>query len=38
MRQSGTLAALLFVLLPSVHAQEPTAGRTQPPAPTAGST
>ena len=32
MRQSGTLAALLFVLLPSVHAQEPTAGRTQPPA------
>ncbi len=32
MRQSGILAALLFVLLPSVHAQQPTAGRTQPPA------
>jgi LmbE family N-acetylglucosaminyl deacetylase len=32
MRQSGILAALLFVLLPSVRGQEPAAGRTQPPA------
>jgi len=32
MRQSGILAALFFVLLPSVHGQEPAASRTLPPA------
>jgi LmbE family N-acetylglucosaminyl deacetylase len=32
MRQSGILAALLFVLLPSVHGQQPAADRTKPPA------